>query len=123
MNNKRASFNLDEAIDIGLVEKVSRNSELVNYKDLEKVASESGFVKRLPQKRKNRRKRSPYTEQLGIKIRPLIKEIFQEIGEKLSIYDHTTFELAIFALIEKENDQELIKKYKIATLKTISDIL
>ena len=123
MNNKRASFNLDEAIDIGLVENVSRNSELVNYKDLEKVASESGFVKRLPQKRKNRRKRSPYTEQLGIKIRPLIKEIFQEIGEKLSIYDHTTFELAILALIEKENDQELIKKYKTATLKTISDIL
>jgi hypothetical protein len=123
MNNKRASFNLDEAIDIGLVENVSRNSELVNYKDLEKVASESGFVKRLPQKRKNRRKRSPYTEQLGIKIRPLIKEIFQEIGEKLSIYDHTTFELAIFALIEKENDQELIKKYKTATLKTMLDIL
>jgi hypothetical protein len=123
MNNKRASFNLDEEIDIGLVEKVSRNSELVNYKDLEKVASESGFVKRLPQKRKNRRKRSPYTEQLGIKIRPLIKEIFQEIGEKLSIYDHTTFELAIFALIEKENDQELIKKYKTATLKTTLDIL
>jgi len=123
MNNKRASFNLDETIDIALVENVSRNSELVNYKDLEKVASESGFVKRLPKKRKNRRKRSPYTEQLGIKIRPLIKEIFQEIGEKLSIYDHTTFELAIFALIEKENDQELIKKYKTATLKTMLDIL
>jgi len=123
MNNKRASFNLDETIDIALVENVSRNSELVNYKDLEKVASESGFIKRLPKKRKNRRKRSPYTEQLGIKIRPLIKEIFQEIGEKLSIYDHTTFELAIFALIEKENDQELIKKYKTATLKTMLDIL
>jgi hypothetical protein len=123
MNNKRASFNLDETIDIALVENVSRNSELVNYKDLEKVASESGFVKRLPKKRKNRRKRSPYTEQLGIKIRPLIKEIFQEIGEKLSIYDHTTFELAILALIEKENDQELIKKYKTATLKTMLDIL
>jgi len=121
MNNKRASFNLDEVIDIALVESVSRNSEFINYKDLEKAASESGFVKRLPQKRKNRRKRSPYTEQLGIKIRPLIKEIFQEIGEKLSIYDHTTFELAILALIEKEDDQELIKKYKTATLKTMLD--
>ena len=32
MNNKRASFNLDETIDIALVENVSRNSELVNYK-------------------------------------------------------------------------------------------
>ena len=94
---------------------------MINYKDLEKVASESGFVKRLPQKRKNRRKRSPYTEQLGIKIRPLIKEIFQEISEKLSIYDHTTFEFAILALIEKENDPELIKKYKDATSKTMLD--
>ncbi len=34
MNNKRASFNLDEAIEIGLVENVSRNSELVNYEML-----------------------------------------------------------------------------------------
>ena len=121
MDNKRASFNFDEVIDISLVENVSKNRELINYKDLEKVASESGFVKRLPQKRKNRRKRSPYTEQLGIKIRPLIKEIFQEISEKLSIYDHTTFEFAILALIEKENDPELIKKYKDATSKTMLD--
>lgn len=121
MDNKRASFNFDEVIDIGLVENVSKNNKFIDHKALEKVASESGFVKRLPQKRKNRRKRSPYTEQLGIKIRPLIKEVFQEIGEKLSIYDHTTFELAILALIEKENDQELIKKYNAATLKSLLD--
>lgn len=121
MDNKRASFDLDDVLDIGLLGNASRNNESVDYKDLEKVAAESGFVKRIPQKRQNRRKRSPYTEQLGIKIRPLIKEIFQEIGEKLSIYDHTTFELAILALIEKENDQELIKKYKTVTSKTMLD--
>lgn len=117
MNNKRTGFDFEEVIDLDLIERVSNSSKTVSYKDLEQVAADSGFIKRLPQTRKSRRKRSPYTEQLGIKVRPLIKDIFQEIGEKLSVYDHTTFELAILALIEKENDQELIKKYKNVTSK------
>jgi hypothetical protein len=112
MSNKRTGFDFEEGIDLGLVERASNSGKSVNYKDLEKVAADSGFIKRLPQTRKNRRKRSPYTEQLGIKVRPLIKDIFQELGEKLSVYDHTTFELAILALIEKEKDQELLEKYK-----------
>jgi hypothetical protein len=119
MNNKRTSFDFEEVIDLDLVERASNSGKSVNYKDLEKVAVDSGFIKRLSQTRKNRRKRSPYTEQLGIKVRPLIKDIFQELGKKLSVYDHTTFELAILALIEKENDQDLIRKYKDITSKTL----
>lgn len=119
MSNKRTGFDFEEGIDLDLVERVSNSGKSVNYKDLEKVAADSGFIKRLPQPRKTRRKRSPYTEQLGIKVRPLIKDIFQALGEKLSVYDHTTFELAILALIEKENDQDLIRKYKDITSKTL----
>ena len=112
MSKKRANFDLDDLIDIGLLEGHDKKSRNVNKEDLEKVAEDSGFIKRLPTKTKSRRRKSPYTDQLGIKTRPLIKDIFYEIGEKLSVYDHTTFELAVLALIEKQNDQDLINRYK-----------
>ena len=55
MNNKRASFDFKEVIDLDLVERASNSGKSVNYKDLEKVAADSGFIKRLSQTRKNRR--------------------------------------------------------------------
>ena len=117
MTNKRASFNVDEIIDIKLLKNNTQNNRSIDHEALEKISEESGFIKRQPKKTRIRRKRSPYVEQLGIKTRPLIKEIFYAIGEKMSVYDHTTFELAIQALLEKNNDQNLIKKYKDAISK------
>ena len=117
MSNKRAGFSIDDEIDLQSLINNKKNNDFIDYKEIEKTAEESGFVKRLPKNPKKRRKKSPYVEQIGIKIRPLMKNIFQEIGEKLSIYDHTTFELAILALLEKENAQELMKQYKDAIAK------
>ena len=82
MNNKRTSFNFEEVINLDIVEQASNSGKSLKYKNLEKVSADSGFIKSLSQTRKNKRKRSPYTEQLGIKVRPLIKDIFQELGEK-----------------------------------------
>ena len=31
-----------------------------------------------------------------------MRELFQEMGARLDVYDHTTFERAVLALIEKE---------------------
>lgn len=112
MSNKRAEFSINDDIDLELLINNKKNNSFIDRRDIEKTAEASGFTKRLPKKLKIRRRKSPYVEQLGVKIRPLMKEIFQEIGEKLSIYDHTTFERAMLALLEKENDQELIKKYQ-----------
>ena len=117
MSNKRAGFSIDDEIDLESLINNKKNNDFIDHKEIERTAEESGFVKRLPKNPKKRRKKSPYVEQIGIKIRPLMKNIFQEIGEKLSIYDHTTFELAILALLEKENDQELMKQYKEAIAK------
>ena len=84
------------------------------------MANKSGFFSRQPPLQKvdhdiaNRRRRkiSPYNAQLGIKVRPEIKEIFQNISDTLGIHDCSTFELAILALLEKGNYSQLLDKYK-----------
>lgn len=111
MSNKRAGLDLNEIIDIGTLKSDNKKNASINQKEIERVAETSGFIKRLPTNNRRRRK-SPYTEQIGIKIRPSMKQIFQDMGDKLSTYDHTTFELAILALLEKENEIDMINQYK-----------
>jgi hypothetical protein len=92
----------------------------VTPEQIKEVANKSGFFSRQPQLQKvdnhiaNRRRRkiSPYNAQLGIKVRPEIKEIFQNISDTLGIHDCSTFELAILALLEKGNYSQLLDKYK-----------
>ena len=40
-----------------------------------------------------------------------MRELFQDMSEYLTVYDHTTFERAILALIEKEGTVEQLKIY------------
>lgn len=95
----------------------------VTPEQIKEVANQSGFFSRQPQLQdivnditiRRRRKISPYNSQLGIKVRPEIKEIFQNISDTLGIHDCSTFELAILALIEKENYNQLLEKYKKVT--------
>lgn len=112
MSNKRAGLDLNEIIDIETLKSDNKKNASINQKEIERVAETSGFIKRLPTNNRRRRKKSPYTEQVGIKVRPSMKKIFQDIGDKLSTYDHTTFELAILALLEKENEIDMINQYK-----------
>lgn len=92
----------------------------VTPEQIKEVANKSGFFSRQPPLQKvdhdiaNRRRRkiSPYNAQLGIKVRPEIKEIFQNISDTLGIHDCSTFELAILALLEKGNYSQLLDKYK-----------
>lgn len=41
-----------------------------------------------------------------------MRELFQNLSEHLDVYDHTTFERAILALIEKEGTEEHLSMYK-----------
>lgn len=111
---KRANLDLND--DIGLEEFIE-STPAQKKPDPEKalihkVAEQSGFVSRQPKKRIRRRKVSPYTEQLGVKVRPQIRDIFHDIGDRLGVYDHTTFERAILALIEKEGMHDLKDEYR-----------
>ncbi|BBL77548.1 hypothetical protein [Methylomagnum ishizawai] len=72
-----------------------------------------GFVDRQPREKRSRRIRSPFTEPLGIRVRPGIKELFQDLGAHLGVYDHTTFEKALLALIEKEGTPEQKERLKL----------
>jgi hypothetical protein len=95
----------------------------VTPEQIKEVANQSGFFSRQPQLQdivhdvstRRRRKISPYNSQLGVKVRPEIKEIFQNISDTLGIHDCSTFELAILALLEKGNYSQLLEKYKQVT--------
>lgn len=120
MGEQRASildFEDDEDFARELVEVISKpepTKPTVNPKDIEAVARKSGFTNRQPpEPTRRRRKKSPFTEQLGIKVRPGMKEIFQDLGEIIGGYDHTIFERAILALIKQEKGTEaLAQRYE-----------
>ncbi len=70
----------------------------------------SGFISRQPAVR--RRKRSPYNAQFGGKCRAGMKELFQEVADRMDLYDTQTLEAAILALIEKEGFDDLKQQFK-----------
>lgn len=113
MGKERAHFNFDDDLDLSGFEPVKKEQkEKPDQKLVEKVAEQSGFPSRDPNKKQRRRRKpSPYIDQVNIRCRPDMKEIFQDLGERLDIRDHTTFERAILALIEKEGFSDLSKKY------------
>lgn len=118
MSKQRARLALDD-LDNNDSSQVDISSLLNNTQNLprsfdnnlvEKVAEKSGFVSRQPRKR--RRLESPYQYQCNLKTREGIKEIFQEIGMRKQIFDHSTFEKAVLALLEKEGMDDLISQFK-----------
>ena len=118
MGKQRASLDFDadtETPDVQeLAGKSSTNKHAVDPETVQGVAEESGFPSRggrAPVHRR-RRKKSPYTMQLGLKVRPGMRELFQDMGEHLAVYDHTAFERALLALIEKEGTAEQLEIYK-----------
>lgn len=78
--------------------KLHNNNQLVTLKgsnqSVKSVSLKSGFVRR------------------SQKCRPQMRELFQNLSEHLDVYDHTTFERAILALIEKEGTEEHLSMYK-----------
>ena len=123
MVKQRASLDLDLDDDILSIASQPSVKPKINSEKIKEIANQSGFFSRQPQLNnitntadniisRRRRKISPYNAQLGIKVRPEIKEIFQNISDTLGIHDCSTFELAILALLEKGNYSQLLDKYK-----------
>jgi len=78
---------------------------------VQELAEASGFTSRQPIRRRIK-KRSPYIIQANLKTRIGMKELLQELSDRLEKYDQETFELAILALLEKEGIEDLKKQYK-----------
>ena len=110
MGKERAGFSLDDDLDIGSVLTPTPKKK-VNPDIIKEVAEKSGFTSRQPRPKRGIPK-SPFTVQNNLKSRPRIKDLFQEVGCRLKVYDHTTFERAILALIEKEGMTDLLEEFR-----------
>lgn len=106
-------------------------------KDVRDLSEKAGFPSREPKKtiddgaandgeiitrrrkstKRMGRPRTPYTDQISTKARPDVKEIYQEIGAELGLYDHTVFEKAVRALLVEQGDEARLKRID-AAMKT-----
>ena len=118
MGNKRPPLIFDDATETANVRELAGKGRSkkpdVDPKTVQEIAALSGFLSRggRAQVPRRRRKKTPYTTQLGLKVRPEMRVLFQDMGEHLAVYDHTVFERALLALIEKEGTTEQLKIYK-----------
>ncbi len=112
-NQQRTSLGLNDdetPIDIEQVAGMLRPAPTsAQQKSIIKAGETQGFVSRVVKKR---RQVSPYQAQFGGKCREGMKTLFQEVAERLNIYDTQALELAICALIEKNGFDDLLKKYQ-----------
>lgn len=119
VDKQRANLNFDDEslVDIGSFakKKTTPKKPDVDPEVIKKVAEESGFISRQPTKKRKARRRSPYTVQTNIKTRNGMKELIQEVGERMNAYDQEVIETAIQALLEKENMTDLMKQYDALT--------
>ena len=113
MAKEREALNLfsdtSDGIDLEELTQKPVQPKHIGKAQLEEIAKKTGFISRLPRKKRSRTK---YTSQLNIKIREGVKPLFQEIGEHLEIFDNETFERAMLALIEKEGTKEHLTRFK-----------
>lgn len=113
MSKERARLNLDDDLDLSsFAPKQKKERNRLDPKTLEAVAEQSGFISREAKGRRRKRRRSPYQTQLNLKCREAMKLLFQELGDRLDIHDHTTFERALLALIEKHSYTDLRAKFR-----------
>ena len=113
MQQERAKLNLDDeddGLDLTSFKPTEREKE-ANQSLVEKASMDAGFPSRSPKKKRRRRKPSPHVDQVNIRCRSGMREIFQELGEHLKTRDHTTFERAIRAVLVKEKLNDLLKEF------------
>jgi len=115
MSNEREKINTDLGEDLDLGAAIKMTEEKPNFSQEERnlvaeTSEKAGFPSRQAKKVRRKRIKSPYTEQLGFKARPIVKEVFQEFSDSINIYDYTTFEQALIALLEKEGRKDLLLK-------------
>lgn len=113
MVKERSGLHLNDDLDLT---SFAPKTQLRHHSEGEKqaivqAAEESGFTSREPRIRR-RKPTSPYKIQLNLKVRNGMKELFQDMGARLYVHDHTIFERALLALIKQEGQDDLLQRYK-----------
>lgn len=113
MVKERSGLHLNDDLDLtGFAPKTQPRHRSEGEKQaITQAAEESGFTSREPRIRR-RKPTSPYKIQLNLKVRNGMKELFQDMGARLYVHDHTIFERALLALIEKEGQGDLLQRYR-----------
>lgn len=115
MGKERSGLGIDpeDMIDLEEVIETSKTHSPIPATEAEimSASEKAGFPSRQPRTKRVRPK-SPYTIQNNLKTREGVKELFQEIGARLGIFDQETFERALIALVEKEGMGDLEKEFK-----------
>lgn len=116
--NQRASLDFgddSETVDIEeLAGKGKHRDPLPDAETVKAVAEQSGFSSRDPNAKRPRRRRgkkSPYTAQMGIRVRPEMKALFQDMAEHLDLADNAAFESALLALVEAHGTADHKQKF------------
>lgn len=117
MSSERKPLDIDFDEDLNLAGAVKATAKKEPFtkaqrKIVEATSEAAGFPSREAKKARRKRAKSPHTEQLGFKARVEVKDVFQELSDTLGIYDHTTFERAVVALLEKEGRDDLLNRIK-----------
>jgi hypothetical protein len=115
MSSERKPLDIDLDEELNLTGAVKATAKKVPFTKAQREVGEAtseaaGFPSSEAKKTRRRRTKSPHTEQLGFKARSEVKEVFQELSDTLGIYDHTTFERAVVALLEKEGSTDLLSR-------------
>lgn len=112
---ERAGFDFEsddvDDVDIATLAKAKR-APSDEKEAIERAAEESGFHSRQVKKTRRRGKRSVYTQQKNIKMRPGMPELFIEIADEMNIKDYEILELAIEALLQKQKMKEQLEEFK-----------
>lgn len=111
-NQQRTSLGLDDdPIDLEeFTDVVKRPAPTKKQQQaIMKAGEQQGFVSREARKR---RRVSPYQSQFGGKCRHGMKQLFQEVAERLDIHDTQALEMAIEALIKENQYDDLLAKYQ-----------
>lgn len=113
MGKERAGLDLGEDLDLTVFtpKTHTRHDSEEEKHAIKQSAEQSGFISREPRIRR-RKPVSPYKIQLNLKVRDGIKELFQDLGERLHVHDKTVFERALLALLEKEGQSDLLQRYR-----------
>ena len=113
---ERTPLAIDEDDDLDISSLVRNKKATLNRGNeaqaVKESAESSGFTSRPISKKRRKGRKSPYTEQKGIKVRPEMKELFEDVADNLDFRDHTLFEMALLALLEKRKMREEVKRYK-----------
>ena len=101
------TIDLEEVVNTSKIHSPTPATEAAILDSSEKA----GFPSRQARAKRIRPK-SPYTVQNNLKTRVGVKELLQEIGARLEVFDQSTFEKALIALVEKEGMKDLEKELK-----------